>query len=238
MKTIKQWFDEGGTFEEGLGLLRTKNRNRFMLDNIERRRDIAKLRYELSKFYGSPTSTIRPVRQRVLSSAPLSQDALPSKPHERLKIIRDGAVNYNNLPAELQPVYDKVCDQWREMRTTHEQMKLVKTDAVRAALRQQLLKLATEHDKGWEVIDHWGATGELPKSSGDSELGNPKPNYNVVNAAKANLSRYLKSIDKITVPAKRDEQLGKIRKCVATIRSADGTFKEDTLTKLKSLGIE
>lgn len=51
---VRRWFDAGADdFDRGFALLSGVSRNRFHLDNVRRRRDLASVRHELNKLYYS-----------------------------------------------------------------------------------------------------------------------------------------------------------------------------------------
>ena len=51
---VRRWFDAGANdFDGGFALLSGASTNRFHLDNVRRRRDLASVRHELNKIYYS-----------------------------------------------------------------------------------------------------------------------------------------------------------------------------------------
>lgn len=239
MDDIKNWIENGADFEEGVALLSKRCRNRFMIDSIVRKRNEKKLRYELGKLLPKQDAPcdMEPPHETGLCDL---ETMISVKPHERIKIIRDGEIHIKNLPPAIRKVYDEICAAWREMRSLHEGMKQAATDGDRAELRKRLLDLEPKHREGWAIIDKWSEDGIIPEDpkpdpTPDSDPAAP-PAANVVNAAKTNVTRTLKKLDTEQDPAKRDELIEKLRPWVATIQAAGGNFTGNA-AKLSELGL-
>lgn len=219
---IKEWLENRGSFDDGYRLFLRHNRNRNVARYLERKRDMAKLRYELGK--------IAARGECKLSSAALPDsktfidDGNAGKPHERLKVIRDGSVRYDDLPATLQAVYQKICEAHRRMQSLHERMKVAATDADRAAVRAELLQNNEVRSAGWAAIDRWAADGTLPEPAAPES---PRVDAKAVVAARASITRNLALLRKTHDPAREKELVERLREPVEIVRAAGGEFAKN-----------
>lgn len=238
MDEIKQWLEGPCDYEAGVALFCKHGRNRNLKQYLKRKNDPLKLRYELSKLAGLAVSSLQqeiPVVRTMTNKAP---DAL--KPEERLKILRDGGINFRQLPESLQQVYLESCEAFRLMRQLHEKMKLADTDDARAAIRAQLVEQTERNRTCWAVLDRWAADGTLPeppkqkaKSGADNTTtGDAK----ALNAARVGITRYLNLLDKTTDERKRENYLAKLRESVAVVTTAGCDFGKNA-PRLKALGL-
>ena len=86
----------------------------------------------------------------------------------KVRIIRDGKVQYEDLPGELKKLYDENTVSYKNMRALHEQMKLAKTDEERAGKRLMIGSFDDCISRNWKVIDDWAA-GKLDTDNLDAE---------------------------------------------------------------------
>lgn len=221
MEEIKRWLTEGSSFDDGLSLFVRYSRNRHIVRYLKRKRDNAKLRYELEKIYrnrvGSVESAPVPVRT--------DEKAVEPAPNERLRIIVKGRIQYDDLPAAVRQEYLRACRAHRATVSLHAKMKLVETDKQRRAVRNELLAQDRQRTACWERIERWAAGGPLPVAEPDPPVEvTPKS----LNAARAALSRNLKLLRETDDPRRQAEIVERLRPRVATILAAGGTFEENT----------
>lgn len=235
--TIKEWLESEGSYEEGLALFIAHSRRRALINYLSRKRDPLKLRYELEKM--SRYAGARPAGSTTITIPPL-----PQKPHERLKVLRDGTVRVNDLPVILQGVYNEICGHYARMRHLHEKMKLVGSDAQRAAVRRELLDEDAKHRAAWAILDRWAADGTLPEAATETESHKEEPgtapddppDAKAVNAARVGIGRDLMAIEKNPDEQKRAKLVARLQDHVNTIRAAGCNFGKSA-AKLAELGL-
>ena len=236
---IKIWLESEGTYGEGLLLLAKYGRNPRKLTHLTRKSDPLVLRYALEKL-----SAILP-KNEITTPAPPFHSEIP-KPSERLKVIREGSVRYQDLPAPIQEVYRQTCDHYRKMRSMHEKLKLASTDQERAAIRTELLEVDQLHTAAWKAIDKWAADGSLPpvqdpvinsQSSPDTPP-DPEgtPDAKAVNSARVGIGRDLKALDKNPEEPKRAGLISRLQTNVKVIQAAGCGFGSNAEI-LSSLGL-
>ena len=245
MDEIKQWLKGSGDYDAGVLLFCRYGKNRSLKNYLQRKNDPQKLRYELSKLVGIDAFAVpqKVSDFRVVTNKPLVLTNKPMdelKPNQRLKIIREGGVSYNQLPESLQPVYMDACDSYRQMRHFHEKMKLAATDADRAGIRAELLAQTERNRSCWEALDRWAADGTLPeppKPELKSETGNRGPvDGKALNAARVGIGRDLNALEKTEQPEVKEQLLEKLRANVAVVIGAGCEFGKNA-PRLKALGL-
>lgn len=221
MKEIKRWLTEGSSFDDGLSLFVRYSRNRHIVRYLTRKRDNAKLRYELEKIYrtrvGSVETASVPVR--------MEEKTVNPAPNERLRIIVKGRIQYDDLPEAVRQEYLRACRAHRATVSLHAKMKLVETDEQRQTVRDELIEQDRLRAACWDRIERWAAGGPLPAAESAPPVEvTPKS----LNAARAALSRNLKLLRETDDPRRQAEIVERLRPRVATILAAGGTFEENT----------
>lgn len=239
MDEIKQWLEGPGDYDTGVMLYCRHGRNRNMKAYLQRKNDPNKLRYELGKLVGVDAFAIPKVKTQ---APPLTtvKDKDELKPHERLKIIREGGVSFLELPEPLQQVYLEACDSYKQMRHFHEKMKLVATDAERAENRAGLLAQTERNRTCWAALDRWVADGTLPEPPiPEPKVGEESPgpvDAKSLNAARVGITRYLNLLDKTTDEQKRENYIAKLREFVSVVTAAGCDFGKNA-PRLQALGL-
>jgi hypothetical protein len=226
---IKQWLDGPRDYEAGVLLYCRYGKNRNLKSYLQRKCAPLKVLYELSKLVGIDAFAAVPSKQEDLPIIP------ELKPQERIKVIQDGSIRFDNLPEELKKIYLKACDAYKQMRHLHEKMKLVATDSERASLRAALLEQVDRNRVCWEMIDRWAADGTLPEPTTEA-VSTGTVDAKALNSARAGVTRYLNQLDKEPDEEKRANYLAKLRKYVAVITAAGCGFK-DNASRLQALGL-
>lgn len=143
MEDIKNWLETSGSYVDGLELAKAHLRNRNIIRHFEHNQDYDRLRYELQKLV--------PVVVQAVTIEPLD------KPSSVLRF------DYEALPEELKPYYDRAANAYQVARKWHYAMKDAKSDERRKECRGELLAAIGERSACWMVLDNWKATGELPR---------------------------------------------------------------------------
>lgn len=231
---ILEWLQsEEKDFDQGYLLLAKVLKNQSILHYLQRKRDQAKLEYELQKLV--PATTVKkvaePISENHANDMKLSAEKV-EKHDGKLKVVQGGQVNYDELPEVLKPVYDKTIQRYKEMRSVHEKMKLATSDEQRAELRKLLDELDTEIESGWAVIDTWIKTGKLPEAGKQEKT----VDYKAVNAARTYVSRAIEKAE-TTTGKKLEKLVADLQIRVNTLVAAEAEIKPETREKLEKLGI-
>lgn len=231
---IKQWLAGPRDYDTGVRLYCRYGKNRHMKAYLQRKRNPLKLLYELSKLVGIDAFVAPAVSPPELK--PKDSTIVPElKPNERLKIIREGGVSYNQLPKPLRRVYQEACEAYRQMRHLHEKMKLAATDPERAELRAELLTQADRNRACWAAIDRWAADRTLPEPPATETKEGPV-DAKALNAARAGITRYLNQLDQTKDEKKRESYLDRLRSYVTIVKAAGCEFKNNT-PRLQAIGL-
>ena len=148
---------KGGSrdFDSGFALFCKYTRNRNLVNWIGRKRDFAKLIYELEKLsrhycesVPAPATTV----PAPATTVPAPAATVPA-PGPAFRTYDERKTNRGDLPANLQKVYDDIADLSKLRRAWHEKMKFARTNSDRARCREQLLETHSQIVKGWQQID-------------------------------------------------------------------------------------
>lgn len=155
MEEIKQVLQGEWDFDKAFKVFCQYSRNESLIRFISRKKCTITLKYQLEKLnslnikpnphahvyasYQLPTAIATPV------VVGLKEEKPSIKRHDRL--VRD------DLPPDIQQLYDKNTVGYKELRSLHEKMKIVESDEARAEVRTKVVALAKEISKRWKLID-------------------------------------------------------------------------------------
>ena len=141
---------KGGSrdFDSGFALFCRYSKNKNLISWIGRKRDFAKLIYELEK-----------LSRHYCESVPAPAATVPA-PGPAFRTYDERKTNRGDLPAHLQKVYDDIADLSKLRRAWHEKMKFARTNIDRARCREKLLETHSQIVKGWQQIDGY-LTGQI-----------------------------------------------------------------------------
>lgn len=240
--TIKEWLDGDGSYADGLALFITCSRNRNKINYLSRKQDCEKLRYELEKLAEyNDDSEFESLKAPVVTSF-LSRGAESERPHERLRVIRQGAIRFQDMPAPVQEVYKQTCDYYRKMRSLHEKLKIASSDSEREKVRNELLEVDELRSAAWGIIDKWAADGSLPEpqvpvsTSEAASVDSPASDAKAVGSARVGIGRDLKALDASPDETKEKELLLRLQTNVKIIQAAGCGFGKNA-EKLSNLGL-
>ncbi len=188
---IKTWLDSSNPdFEAGLKLFTKYSRNRALFLYLSRKQDMRKLRYELEKL--SKLKHIVAVGAPKPKSSTAKKSTPPPPDPDGHKVIAPRRVNREDLPKELQEVYDAITDHYKLQRTAHEKMKLAKTDEQRAELRAKLVEIDDNIATGWNTIDE-GMAMLAAKAKEKEPATTSADSSKKINTARSAISRAISS---------------------------------------------
>jgi len=153
----------------------------------------------------------------------------------KLKVIRNGhEVNYTDLPKELRIAWDVNRDAYKEIRATHEKLKLMEnaTDADRAPLVQSIANLDDKIRINWEAIDGW-KQGDAPII--ETVLG---IDHKRINANRKFISTNLKTLLSTPDPLKFVVIKAKIQERYDELKNAGESVQPETIDELTKAGIQ
>lgn len=219
------------SLEDGALLLLRLNANRIMYQQILRNRLAEKLEYELQKhlnirLHGLTRAEVAKVERQVMPR--LKKELANGEEY------RGRRADHDSLPDKVKELYERNGTRWRQMHRLFETLKTMR-DAQpcdRHELVHQLIQLDDAYRADWEKYDHWKPEDEEPEAEPEpTEAG-----VREIIAARKAVSYGRKKLASETDEAKRAALLIPIKNAVNVLRSANQTFREDTIAALKELG--
>ncbi len=243
---IEAWLEtDEKDFAAGYTLFVHYSHNRALALYLARKQDLNKLIYELEKIHERPTLKDAPVMpigpvmkviKNAVEKANGTADAADviGKAEGKIRVIKDGKVQYEDLPEELKKLYDENTASYKNMRAMHEQMKLATTDEERAGKRKMIDSFDDCINRNWKVIDDWAegklSADDLATASGTQE------EYKLINAARTYLSRNISKMDSLK-DEKREKMKLELRERVSFLRSKNAEISHETLVKLAKYAV-
>lgn len=219
------------SLEDGALLLLRLNANRIMYQQILRNRLAEKLEYELQKhlnirLHGLTRAEVAKVEKQVMPR--LKKELAHGEEY------RGRRADHDSLPDKVKELYERNGARWRQMHRIFETLKTMR-DAQpcdRHELVHQLVQLDDAYRTDWEKYDHWTPEDEEPEAEPEpTEAG-----VREIIAARKAISYGRKKLASETDEAKRAALLIPIKNAVSILRSANQTFRPDTIDALKELG--
>ena len=130
-------------FETGFSLFCRYSRNQSLMSWIGRKKDMARLLFELQKLEKlnlqvNPQAAILAARYNTPVSA-IGQRVTGPGPQITFKTFDERRTRRADLSPEMQKIYDQITEEYKLRRGYHEKLKMAKTDADRASFRERLL---------------------------------------------------------------------------------------------------
>ncbi len=234
-------------YERGALLLLQLNRNRFMHARLLRRKNWDKLEYELKKHLnirleGLTTREVQEMEKRELPRIRLSMEArrpiLSTDKDFTGGTYKGRREDHDNLPAEVQALYERNADLYFKMKQTFETLKTMEdqTACDRHELLTILVGLDKEYRQNWNAYDTFGNEAADPASeTGEAEAqttATPKQ----VNAARKYLSQNKTKVATLEGEA-AETLLAKMQQRVNLLLSAGQTFAKEQQEELAALGL-
>jgi hypothetical protein len=240
-------------YEEGLLLLTKHSKNRVLLQNLSKKKNAAKLKYELEK-------VLKAMPKAEAPKAPQQSNFKPPKPPkppksaksekvapirrvprdenlETKKIIRDGnVIDVDQLPGDIRKLWDQNRDAYKQMRALHEKSKLMDNASVedRGVLTGQLADLDDLVRDNWAVIDAWDPDENRNEKNGQS---NEKIDHKRINANRKFISTNLKKLQAGINEKKAEIIIDNLKIRVGELKDAGEEMDQKTLDELSKFGI-
>ena len=254
-QNVQEWLSSPQaerSLEQGALLLLRLNRNRFMHANILRRRNFAKLEYELKKHLRIRLEGLTAHQVAKMESETLPRIAKTLESHGPV-ISTDAdhpAAEYHGrrkdhdaLPEQVRALYDRNGDLFFKMKNLFETLKKMEdaTPCDRHELLTQLVEMDREYRENWNSYDTWSAVSngiDCDAQSGEE----PTPDDAVkVSPEQVSAARKFLSIGRKRLAELSEEDAAalkeKMQQRVDLILSAGHGFAPDYRSDLEKLGL-
>jgi len=249
--SIKDWLNaDEKDYGIGLAILGTNSKNRVLLQNLGRKQNPRKLEYELRKIAAQQGIDLTAEDQQeetdltdeqgtgagISETGPESDVDTVEKAiiEGRLTIVRgDREVKFEDLPEEMQARWNQNRDAYKEIRATHEKLKLMEqaTPEDRAPLTSRIAELDDQIRVNWEAIDAWEPVKET--GADDTAIDHKRINANRKYIS-TNLKKVSEDMDEVKAAKIRDE----IKARLAELKAAGENLSDATIEELKKQGFE
>lgn len=234
-------------YERGALLLLQLNRNRFMHARLLRRKNWDKLEYELKKHLnirleGLTTREVQEMEKRELPRIRLRMEArrpiLSTDKDFTGGTYKGRREDHDNLPAEVQALYERNADLYFKMKQTFETLKTMEdqTACDRHELLTILVGLDKEYRQNWYAYDTFGNAPTDPASETGEAEAQTTATPQQVNAARKYLSQNKTKVATLEGEA-AETLLAKMQQRVNLLLSAGQTFAKEQQEELAALGL-
>ncbi|HNX87695.1 MAG TPA: hypothetical protein PKH58_01320 [Paludibacteraceae bacterium] len=225
------------TFDEGFSIFRKYSRNKSLEHFLERKRDMAKLAYELRKLLGSKIkdSTVSTLNLIKSQPAPAVNPVVPPGPDgATFRYLRFQKINPEELPADVRRIYDQIAEAYKMQRTCHEKMKLAKTDKTRADWRKKVVEFDDVISSGWNGIDAFVAGSDTIPDTANA--GNITDVSKEINACRSYISRAINDVPKLSSD-KREKRIKETQQRLSRLAALKTPITSETRDRLIEAGI-
>ena len=249
MNEVRKYLEKGNVdFASGFALLKKYCTNEGIISLVEKRRNLQYLIFELKKLAKRPH--LKPNRVFVDLDLPVMEGSSLAKPQSAdegpgngdqgnepqgadegdniidwHKLEHYQNTKYEDMPNDIcRKIYKDNLDLYKQLQHSHQQMKLANSDEGRASFRQEIIDLDAAITNNWRLIDE-----EISSLSDKDE----KPNTTDVKESTLR-SRITRALNKETLS---NEELIQLKDNYAIALQKELKFSEETLAKLKELGL-
>lgn len=240
MNEVRLYLEKGNVdFATGFALLKKYCDNEGIISLVEKRKNLQYLTFELKRLARIPH--LKPNRGFVDLNRPISDGSSLDKPQgaddgpdngdqddnivDWHKLTHYQNTKYEDMPNDLcKKIYKENMDLYKELQHNHQQMKQANSDEGRAAFRAEVLRLDEVISSNWKIIDD-----EI------SSLDENVVNIPMADVKESTLrSRITRALKKETLS---NEEFVELRDNYAIALQKELKFSEETLAKLKELGV-
>jgi hypothetical protein len=245
MVTIEKWF-ENKDYDTGYILLCRYSKNRVLLQNLGKKKNPAKLEYELTKYVKVQSSEFKvQSKQEPVPSAPISP---PSSSKESLPRYNGGSAldgaeagvvttDYpDSLPPHLKAKWHFNQDSYKEIRALHEKLKLMEkaTPEERQPLTERVASLDDKIRANWEVIDAWVPGAEPAAEPVEKPV---MVDHKRINANRKFISSNLRKLETGNFKKHAADLISELQKRVTELIEAGEQMNTKTIEQLQKFGI-
>lgn len=218
-----------------------------LLQGLSRKQNPGKLEYELKKALDranaletaekTATKNKKPQPQKIEGT---SRD-IRNADMDKLIIVRENKeVKFEDLPKVLQKKWEANRDAYKEIRATHEKLKLMGEHAPstdRAPLIRRIDELDQLIRSNWDIIDAW-KPGEEVKDPEKKDGDTVTIDHKRIQANRKYISTNIKKLADETDEKKAAKLREKIQERVTELKTAKEEMKPETIEQLKKVGVE
>ena len=248
MNEVRTYLEKGNVdFATGFALLKKYCDNKGIISLVEKRRNLQYLIFELKRLAKRPH--LKPNRVFVDLDLPAMEGSSLAKPQgadegpengdqgnepqgadegdniiDWHKLEHYQNTKYEDMPNDIcRKIYKDNLDLYKQLQHSHQQMKLANSDEGRASFRQEIIDLDAAITNNWRLIDE-----EISSLSGKEENTSADIKESTLR------SRITRALNKETLS---NEELIQLKDNYAIALQKELKFSEETLAKLKELGI-
>ena len=248
MNEVRKYLEKGNVdFASGFALLKKYCTNEGIISLVEKRRNLQYLIFELKKLAKRPH--LKPNRVFVDLDLPAMEGSSLAKPQgadegpengdqgnepqsadegdnivDWHKLEHYQNTKYEDMPNDIcRKIYKENLDLYKQLQHSHQQMKLANSDEGRASFRQEIIDLDAAITNNWRLIDE-----EISSLSGKEENTSADIKESTLR------SRITRALNKETLS---NEELIQLKDNYAIALQKELKFSEETLAKLKELGL-
>lgn len=251
--TLQEWFDsEKRDYGMGMALLGKYCKNRILIQNLSRKQNPRKLEHELKKaLKRTVAKNTNEAAMKIITPEKIENEVMdkpnPSKGTSRaysadfskLIVVRENRkVNFEDLPPKIQKMWEQNRDAYKEIRATHEKLKLMvnATPEDRQPLTSRIVELDTLVRKNWDVIDAWKPGDETETPEAPEEAA--QIDHKRIVANRKYISTNTKKLAAETNEAKAEKLRAKVQARVDELKAAGEEMKPETIAELNKVGIK
>ena len=232
MNEVRTYLEKGNVdFATGFALLKKYCDNKGIISLVEKRRNLQYLIFELKRLAKRPH--LKPNRVFVDLDLPAMEGSSLAKPQgadegdnivDWHKLEHYQNTKYEDMPNDIcRKIYKDNLDLYKQLQHSHQQMKLANSDEGRASFRQEIIDLDAAITNNWRLIDE-----EISSLSGKEENTSADIKESTLR------SRITRALNKETLS---NEELIQLKDNYAIALQKELKFSEETLAKLKELGL-
>ena len=248
MNEVRKYLEKGNVdFASGFALLKKYCTNEGIISLVEKRRNLQYLIFELKKLAKRPH--LKPNRVFVDLDLPAMEGSSLAKPQgadegpengdqgnepqsadegdnivDWHKLEHYQNTKYEDMPNDIcRKIYKENLDLYKQLQHSHQQMKLANSDEGRASFRQEIIDLDAAITNNWRLIDE-----EISSLSGKEDNTSADIKESTLR------SRITRALNKETLS---NEELIQLKDNYAIALQKELKFSEETLAKLKELGL-
>lgn len=230
-------------YEEGLLLLAKISKNRMLVQNLTKKRNPAKLEYELKKIAAhlkigvkKPKAAPAPQKNKPASKSIVTKEVTLSSDDEPVLKIMHGKkqINPDDLPADIKKRWEFCRDSYKEIRALSEKLKLMEKASPedRQPLTERMTSLDDQIRANWEVIDAW-QPGQKSENKNDGE----KIDHKRINANRKYISTNLQKLKAGMDAAKAEILKDNLKIRLQELLDAGEKLNQETLDELTKAGV-
>ncbi|GHU77531.1 hypothetical protein FACS189414_4770 [Bacteroidia bacterium] len=252
IKEILDTPDDQVSIAEAAIVLLQVNRNRILYQNIIRRNDIARLKYELQKIYNfrMQDAALEETKKMEAKAAVIVRTTFPKAQTKEEEESKGKRPDHDLLPDGIKAKFLENQNIFPRMRKLHEQLKLLSNAKAcdRYEFLKELIKLDKELRKNWDEYDAYVIPTLPPVETPPVNTPAVETPLMVAQASAKEISAARKYIsdNKAKLAELRDQEdqekyqalLAKVQTRLDLLLKSEAGISEEQLNELKALGLD